>query len=619
MVVTNFIIGMAGHARHGKTALVGALTGLDHSVDLGFAPLYLPCGITAGIVDVPGSSRFTKNILAGFTGVDLLIIVVAADEGVCAQTTEHLDFAVLLGISRVIVALTKIDSVDSDREAEVRSAIGDLLASRSLVPTATVSISVPRQEGLSELVAAIEEGAHDLSPRSLDLPIRLPIDRSFVLPAAGRVVTGVLWSGVLAAAGELELVQSKEVCRPLRVEVYGQLVSKALPGQPVALNMIVSGDPPERGDWVAAPGVLMPAREIIAQARILPGCRHGLRDGAIVWVHHGTRAVPAHIYLVEGDKLEPGGEGFVQVVPRQPLSAVVRDRFVFRTVSSPVTVGGGTVIETSSRARGRPAGAHWRVLAGGDESEIVKELFGRCLQPLTIEDVAQASYLGESTAAAVAETLVKKGVLRAVKVRRRAFYLDSALLDGAGRDLRNHLDDYRRQHPYDFGPKVEKVRIELWPHLSSSQADIILTHFINEGLTVLTEERLGVRAASESAPARRKMVELYRKLKGFSPPDRAELEQSQEIDTADLNHLLARLEAEGRIIQPAPDIYFTVEAIGEARETLMDYLLEAGEITEARFCELLGTNNKYAGPLCLYFDQERLTRRAGEVRVLYGL
>ena len=277
------------------------------------------------------------------------------------------------------------------------------------------------------------------------------------------------------------------------------------------------------------------------------------------------------------------------------------------------------VLEAYSRARGHlSAGERWRALAGGNDSEIVKELFGRRLQPLTIEDAAQTLHIGESAAAVAIDRLAKKEALSMVKAWRRAFYLDARLLAGAGRALREHLDNYRRRHPYDFGPPVEKVRNALWAHLSSSQADILLTHFINEGLTVRSEDRLGVRATSEFSPARRKMAELYQALKGFTPPDRAELEESAKVDAADLDHLLARLEAEGRIIQLASDIYFTIEAIGEARETLTEYLLEAGEITEARFSELLGTTKKYADPLCRYFDREMITRCTGGVRILYA-
>ena len=630
MVVTNFIIGTAGHTGHGKTALIGALTGVAtdtgpeekerrRSGDLGFAPFYLPSGVTPAVVDLPGSTRFIRNALAGLSSVDLLILVIAADEGVCAQTIEHLDLAVLLGIRQVVAAVTKIDLVDVDRVDEVRTAVSDLLASRSLAGTPIVSTSMPRREGLSELVTAVEERARGLNPRPLDLPVRLPLDSSFVLPAAGRVVTGALWSGVLAAAGELELVRSKEVCRPLWIEVHGQSVSKALPGQRVTLNIVVPGAPPKRGDWMAAPGVLIPAREIIARARILSHSVCGLRDGVIVRIHHGTQSSLADVNMVEGEKLEPGGEGLVRIRPRQPLPVVFRDRFILRSVTSAVTLGGGTVIEAYSRVQARrPAHQRWRILAGSSDSEIVKELFGRRLQPLTIEDAAQILHIGESGAASAVESLVKKEALSMVKAWRHAFYLDTRLLTGAGRALREYLDDHRRRYPYDFGPTVESVRSALWQQLSSSQANIILTHFIENGLTVQSEGRLGVRAASEFPPARRKMVELYQRLQGFAPPDRAELEESAKVDTADLNHLLARLEAEGRIIQPAPDIYFTVEAISEARETLTEYLLEAGEITEAYFGELLGTTEKYAGPLCRYFDREKVTRRAGGVRVLYG-
>ena len=363
----------------------------------------------------------------------------------------------------------------------------------------------------------------------------------------------------------------------------------------------------------------MPAREVIAQVRILPHSGRGLMDGAIARIYHGTQASLADIHMIEDDMLEPGGQGLVRIRPHQQLPVAFRDRFILRSVASPVTLGGGIVLESYSRARGHlPSSTRWRLLAGGNDSEIVKELFGRHLQPLTIEDAARTLHIGESATAIAIERLVRREALSLVKAWRCAFYLDARLLNGAGRALREYLDDYRRRHPYDFGPPVETVRSALWPHLSSSQSDILLTHFVSEGLTVRSEGRLGVRSASELTPARRKMAELHRKLQGFTPPDRAELEESDKVAAVDLDHLLARLEAEGRIVQLVPNIYFTIEAIGEAREALTAYLLEVGEITQARFSELLGTTEKYADPLCQYFDQEMLTRRTGGVRVLYG-
>lgn len=629
-MTSHLVIGTAGHIDHGKTELVKALTGIDTdrlaeekergiSIDLGFASFWLPSGIEAAIVDVPGHEKFVRNMLAGATGIDLFLLVVAADDGVMAQTIEHLAIAELLGIPAAVIAVTKMDLVDEAGGAAVVEQVRELIEPGSFSGAPIVKVSAKNRYGLDELIAAIETRSEALCGRLIDYPARLPIDRSFILPGAGRVVTGTLWSGVLTATDTLELLPSGQTCRPRRLEIHGNAVTKALAGQRVAINIVVPGPPPRRGDFLVAPATFMPATELLARIRVLPQAAKGVKRRTRLRLYHGTKEIAATVSPIGVPVIGPGETGYVRILPDEPVAAVFRDRFVLRRRSPVTTIGGGVVLEARQRRDNNQVGlSHVEALAGDDRLAI-KEFLRANRLPLTAEEIAAATQLGGKATDLAIAGLAEAGEVTALGVWQPAYYLDAAVLAECAAGLRNLLEEAHAEHPFQFGLQKEAAHRRLWPELSSSHADIIYDYFTAAGLIVAKEGKLALAARSKAAGAAEKAREVRSFLSGFSPPEFNALVDEVALDPADLKAILSGLIAQGDAVAITSSMYFLREAIDEATSRLLDYLAGAGEITISRFKDLLGTTRKYAVPLMEYFDREKITRRNGDVRVIYEL
>ncbi len=626
MSVSHFVIGTAGHIDHGKTELVKALTGTDTdrlaeekrrgiSIDIGFASFFLPNGLEASIIDVPGHERFVKNMLAGSTGIDLLLLVVAADDGVMAQTTEHVAIAGLLGIRFAVVAITKIDMVDEDRVLEVQVEIDELLSRGVFKNAPVLKVSTKTGLGLEGLIEAIEKQSLELDERPTDLPPRLPIDRSFILQGAGRIVTGTLWSGVLTTTGLLELLPSGTSCRPRHIEVRGQKVSKALAGQRVAIDLTVSGPAPRRGDFLVTPATFSLVNELVAKVRVLPEARVELKKRKKVRLYHGTREVFATLSPLEPKQILPGQTGYVRLRLAEPIAAVFRDRFILRSVSPITTIGGGIVLEAAGDRRADISISHLDALADNDDNRVIEELAGRSQYPLTTEDVNLTAQIGSAATDGALKELVDDGRIIEISSWKRTYYVGPQIIDAGGRDLRRFISDYHHEHAYDFGVSKEIVRQGVWPELSSSQADILLDYFVSVGIVCLNEGQVALADHVKADPAATMLAGVQELINTFSPPKLSALAAEIDIDESELRSLLKRLESQDRAVRVRADLYFSTEAIDEARDRLIDYLAGAGEITVSRFKELLETTRKYAIPLIEYFDQQKVTRRDGDVRV----
>jgi selenocysteine-specific elongation factor len=403
-------LGTAGHIDHGKTALVAALTGVDTdrlpqekargiSIELGYAPLVLPSGRRLSVVDVPGHERFVRTMVAGATGIDLFLLVVACDDGVMPQTREHVAVLRLLGLDRGVVALTKRDLVDDETAALVRLEVEDLLGG-----TEAIEVSSRTGEGLDALREALDSLAADLAPRTAEGPVRLPIDRVFTLRGIGTVVTGTLWSGTIVANQRLAIQPGGIEARVRSVQVHDQEVERAGAGQRVAVALVG----PERrqlrrGQVLASPGSLRPSYRLETELAVLPDAPHPLRNGERVTVHHGTAEAHARLALRGAEQLAPGAEGPVQLRLRSQVAALAGDRLIVRLTAPSVTVAGGVVLDPApprtprSEAEAPEPAAAGAAPAGPPEGadELLQRLSESPLTPpaLTPSDEAAAAYL----------------------------------------------------------------------------------------------------------------------------------------------------------------------------------------------------------------------------------
>ncbi|MDQ6746674.1 MAG: selenocysteine-specific translation elongation factor, partial [Candidatus Dormibacteraeota bacterium] len=574
------IVGTAGHVDHGKSTLVRALTGIDPdrlaeekrrgmTIDLGFAHLDLPSGERVGIVDVPGHARFLHNMLAGVHGMDAVLLVVAADEGVMPQTREHLDILQLLGVRRVLVALTKVDLVEPGL---VQLAAAEIHAelSRHRIEATMVPVSAPRREGLPELVHALGLLVAEAQPVDRGRP-RLPVDRSFTTPGFGTVVTGSLVDGALRVGQLLELVPAAGRPRTVRVrglQQHGRAVDEARPGSRVAANLQgIDHQQVARGQVLAPPGSLRASRRLDARVSVLePGL--GLPHNSQVRVYCGTAEVSARVVLLESGDLAPGSEGFVQLRLAAPAAVRDGDRLVLRRLSPSAILAGGAVVDSAAplHRRGAPGGAVEALRLRGEARYRGLQELGRGRQGGNAATVAAALSEDLAMVTEMLEALVAAG--EAVRVGDT--HWDATLWAELVRRTGLELDAFHRRQPLRTGQPTEELRGRLG--LDPRQAADVLATMDSAGIV---ERRAGgVVALAGWQPrltdAQRRRVEAILEGLGAAPLAPPRLSQLAEGD--DAGAICQYLEEAGLIVRIAPDVYLLAGAIASAREVLVEHL-----------------------------------------------
>lgn len=631
----SFVIGTAGHIDHGKTVLVKALTGIDTdrlpeekgrgiSIDLGFASLTLPDGTESAIVDVPGHERFIKNMLAGATGIDLLLLVVAADDGVMPQTLEHLAIADLLGIEAGVVAITKSDLVDSNRLLEVEVEVSAALAAIRFKKAPIVTISAVQGTGLTELTAEISKAAIQLARKTTDRPWRLPIDRVFTMTGAGTVVTGTLWSGELTTAQAAEILPNGIPVRIRSLQVHGRQVAKAKAGQRVAVNLAgIDKDQVRRGDMLAAPGCYHPTLKADVRLRLLGTAGGELKNEARVRFHHGTKETVARLRLFGGDRLDPGKEAYAQLRLAEPVAAYYGDHFVIRRLSPPLTIGGGRILDNRARpVRRREEEKHLAQLAvlnGGRADDIVGLVLKRLSPtPLTAAEIGSASELPPGVVAQAIGKLCGRAVIRQLKFKQAEYFILIDTFEQLKKDVSGYLDKFRQQNPYLVGIKKEELRRTLWPGLSPAQVDVLLDTLKAGGILTIKADLIAAKRTADNEPKIQIQLDrltLLLEKELFGPPKIGEIAPALNLTEKEARSLIGMLRTDNKVLQIG-GLVFSAQAIDGAKERLVAFLEKNGQITVSEWRGLLGTSRKYALPLLEYFDRERVTKRAGDVRVL---
>jgi selenocysteine-specific elongation factor len=642
------VLGTAGHIDHGKTALVRALTGVDTdrlreekrrgiTIELGFAHLALPDGTVAGVVDVPGHERFVRAMAAGAGGIDLVILVVAADEGVMPQTREHLDICRLLGVPRGLVALTKADLLPGLGpewrglvEQDVRAATKGTFLEGSPI----VAVSAATGEGIPALVEALGRLAADVPERPADGPAFLPIDRAFSMKGFGTVVTGTLLSGQVAEGDEAALLPPSSGVGPLRVrsvQVHGRATPRALAGQRTAVNLPgVEPGAVRRGQALVQPGVVPASSILDVELALLAAAARPLRHRAKLLLHVGTAQVSATVALLDRGEVAPGGACFAQLRLAEPVAALPGHRFILRGFA-PLegrgrTVAGGRVLAVAApkRRRGRPeAIRQLGALAGGDADarlEAVLEMAG----PAGLDEKAVVGRTGLAPRAAQA-TLERLGARSGALLfdRERRAWVGG----GVARDLALRLvaatEAFHRTHPLAAGVGREELRGRLPAIVDPRLFQRLLGQLAERGELVLEGDhvrRKGHAAAQAGGAggALKEKVAAALAAGRLAPPRLAELPAAVQATEADVQAVLKLLAADGRAVRVSAELWYDAAALGALRERLVEFLRARKAITTQEFKDLVGATRKHVIPLAEHFDKERLTLRVGERRVLRG-
>jgi selenocysteine-specific elongation factor len=606
-------LGTAGHIDHGKTALVRALTGIDTdrlpeerrrgiSIELGFARLQLPSGRSLSVVDVPGHERFVRTMVAGATGIDLFLLVVAADDGVMPQTREHVAVMELLEVPAGVVALTKTDLAEDAQAAAARAGVGELLAGGPYADAPVVGVSAIRGTGLDELRRRLEDVAGATPIRGpADGPSRLHVDRSFSLQGIGTVVTGTLWSGGVGRGDTVRIEPGGRHARVRAVEVHSESRERAAPGQRVALNLSgVERSEVRRGDVVvAADAAAAAGHRLDVEVRLLHGARP-LRQGTRVQVHHGTRETPARVTpLAAGDLIEPGEPAFAQLRLERPLLAVAGDRFVVRSIAPPDTIGGGRVLDPRPAAHGGSDAKvkRLRALASGDPLELLR---------LEIETAPGG--LDDHDRAAELELLAGVGEAIAVGGRRRRWF-SPPLLERARAVLLEAVDAGHDPRPRGAAALAHAAGLDV------DGAAAVLEGLAAEGTL---DRRDGGYAPVRRGPpdplARRLLAVLEGD--GLQPRSLGALAEDTAVSSDEARDALERLVAGGTVTRVKPGLYYHRRALESARAEVVSICGRDGAVTIASLRDRLATSRKYAQALLEHFDAARVTRRVGDEHVL---
>ncbi len=616
-----YVIGTAGHVDHGKSLLVEALTGIDPdrlreekargmTIDLGFAWLTLPSGREVSIVDVPGHERFIKNMLAGAGGIDLVLLVVAADEGVMPQTREHLAILDLLGISRGVLVITKQDLVDDEVRELVKAEAEEVVRGTTLEGSPVVACSAVARAGLDDLRRVLDEAlASTEQKRDIGRP-RLPIDRCFTIAGFGTVVTGTLIDGSFEVGQEVEIVPGGPRARIRGLQNHQQRVERALPGKRTAVNLSgVSKDDARRGQVLGLPGSIAAMTALDAKVRSLASLRNPLRHGAMLTLHTGAAEAEARLLLLDREELAAGEEGWAQMRLAEPIAVMPGDRFVLRTPND--TVGGGVIVETHANRHRRFHEATLRALemqAGGSIDDAV--LVGlRRIEPATVDALAKAMGAAAAEVSAELKALIERGDAVAMGGDPASAPLMTAagfaaLGDRAGAAV----EAYHAQHPLRRGISREELRSRL--RLDERVFAGALERWTADGLLVEDASSVALPGHEPSlSPAQQTAADAYvRALEAssYAPP----------TDGAPPADVLAYLEDAGQVVSVGEGVVFAAGAYREMVERVTEHLRKEGTITLAQARDMFGTSRKYAQALLEHLDREHVTRRVGDERVL---
>ncbi|MBI4213130.1 MAG: selenocysteine-specific translation elongation factor [Chloroflexi bacterium] len=619
------VVGTAGHVDHGKSTLIQALTGIDPdrlqeekdrgmTIDLGFAWLTLPSGREVSIVDVPGHERFIKNMLAGIGGIDIALLVVAADEGVMPQTREHLAILDLLGVRAGVVAITKRDLVDADWLDLVTAEMEEVLAPTSLAGVRLVPVSAVTGEGLEELAGELDRLLeYERQRRQTGWP-RLPIDRVFTMPGFGTVVTGTLIDGELRVGQEIELSPSGRKGRIRGLQSHRQRIDPAPSGTRVAVNLVgLAVEDIDRGEVLTLPGWLAPTRAVDVRLRIVADAPRALPHNAQVTFHTGSAEALGRVALLDQNVIEPGGDGWAQIRLDRSLAVVRGDPFVVRSPAANLTVGGGVVIDDHPKRHRRfqeRIGSQLRVLEQGSPAEQLVQTL-QAHEPVDLRALAMRLGKTPEEAESLVATALANGEV--IDLGNRLL-ISAAGWQRIGARVRAELEDHHAQHPLAPGMSREELRARLglearvFPRVERRLLDV--AGVAEQGPFLRLAEHEVVLSPEQEASAA--AVEEALLVAGVSPPSRSELSSALGVSPDLIQALIDR----GTLVEVSADLVYAAETYRDIEERIRALILAEGRTTVARIRDQLATSRKFALAILEHLDQIKVTRRIGDERVL---
>jgi selenocysteine-specific elongation factor len=631
--IKHVIVGTAGHIDHGKSSLVEALTGTNPdrleeekrrgiTLDLGFAFLQLEA-VRLGLVDVPGHERFVRNMLAGAGGMDLVLLVIAADEGIKPQTREHFEICRLLGIPRGIIAITKSDLVDGDSLGLVRLEIEEFVRGSFLESAPIVPVSARSGAGLDELKNLLRRAAQAVTAKDATRNFRLPIDRSFAMKGFGTVVTGTLISGAVKVEDEVELYPARKRLRVRGLHSGGKQTERAVAGQRTAVNLAgIEHEEITRGMVLAPAGRFEPTQRVDARVTLL-GSAPPLKNRARVHFHQGTAEAIAEVILLnDGGEVAAGGSVFAQMRLDKPLLLLPGDRFILRRFSPMVTIGGGTVLDARAPRHKRKDAAvapFLGVLEHGKPEDILGALVEATPRGMTLSEILARTGWIESETRAVAETLATAKRVRILRGAPIVVAPAQAVTDCAAA-IRKAVESFHCANPLLPGiPKQElrgrsgRARVEIF---DAALGDLMAARALTTAGDLVSQAGREITLSHEETRAK-ELIEREFESAGLTVPGFASVLAKLPVDAPRAQKILQILLREKVLVKISSDLVFHRSTLERLRDMLAKYRKERGaRLPITAFKELTGITRKYAIPLLEHLDREQVTRRAGDERVI---
>lgn len=632
----NIIVGTAGHIDHGKTTLIGALTGADTdrlkeekergiSIDLGFTGFDLSDEIHAGIIDVPGHEKFIKNMLAGAAGVDLALLVIAADEGIMPQTREHLAILELLQVKYGVVAITKADKVESDWLELVVEDAREQLGDSFLKDAPFISVSAPEGTGLEQLTEALLEEAKKIPGKDQASNVYLPIDRVFTMSGFGTVITGTLVSGTLETGSQMLIYPDKNQARIRSIQVHNEKVEAAYPGERTGVNLAgIDKEDIQRGDVLATPGSLIATSRLDGRIKLLPSSPMILENDTRIRFHIGAREVLGRAYLIDKDEILPGESGLVQFRLEETIVSRFKENFVIRRYSPMTTIGGGKVLENSPPRRKRhdPAAIEeLKIKESGTPAERIELTLKLAAKPLRINDLIERTGLSETEINKHLQGLIEIAQVHELSKYQKPSYLAAEPKEKAQTEMMEITENYHQEQPLRPGISRAELRTSLSIELNTNEFNQLAEELEETGKLELSQKYIKeagfeVEFTGRAAEIKSEALKLFEENK-FSPPELPDLAEALNEDNQKLiKEVIGALEEAGRLIRLTEDLYFKEEAVAEAEEKLKEFFLQNDSLELSQFRDIIDSSRKYALPLLEYFDEQGVTYREGDKRYL---
>ncbi|MTI66668.1 MAG: selenocysteine-specific translation elongation factor [Firmicutes bacterium] len=632
----NIIIGTAGHIDHGKTTLIKALTGRETdrleeeknrgiSIELGFTYFDLPSGRRAGIIDVPGHEKFIKNMLAGVIGMDLVILVVAADEGVMPQTKEHLSILKYLNIKKGITVITKADMVDEEWLELVKDDLEEYLQDTFLKDSPIFTVSSTKKTGIKEVIKTIDELTEDLEDRDEKEMPRIPIDRVFSITGIGTIITGTLVSGKLENGEDVQVYPKDKTARIRSIQVHGEDSEKAYAGQRVALNLAgIKKEEINRGDIIAPKDSMKSTMMIDVKLNLLKSSQRIIENRTRVRLYLGTKEILCRVVLLDKEFLTPGESCYAQLRLEEETVARRKDRFIVRFYSPMITIGGGKVLEANPPKRKRfqdEVIEELKVKETGDTIDVLEKI---------IKDKSES--FPSVKKLIIATALQKENVLNMInKLKSNKKIIDFDLLkdkhvihidyyNEVKQNIIKELNEYHKNNPLKLGILKEELRSKYFNNVKPKLGESYIEYLINENIIKQENENISlkdfkVELNQQQINIRNEIEKLYLKDK-FSPIKKEDIFDALDYSDEEIEMVYNAMLNEKILIKITNDIIFHNKAYEEAKKKVKNFITKNGSITLAEYRDQLNTSRKYAIALLEYFDQNKITNRKGDKRTL---